>query len=675
MASTLVASVLLASVRGQNPTFELDWESGFPDGSPALSPALEPSFSINIQSNVDGCSNSGNEITECKCGVGGYSPRNCDTYLGISSLHGHEVLTGLDWARKGQGVLKIYADGRERGLNDYVPSGRYASNRAEIGSIGYTYLNGDDVYYTASFYLPSENWDQVSRYSTVITQWKMTSDPHGALRVSNLGDYKLYYRGGEGLWEQGDEGREIATIQPDQWNDVKIYYRKATGSDGIVRVYLNGEQVFQEFGRNMLGVRSSGGGYVKFGMYTEIRDERVIYFDAVGMTSDLASIGFGSEADWVAEHQDKPSVSITVENTNSQEIMLSATAVDPDGIGGPGSVAKVSFYVQGGCLVAEDASYPYSATFNPPTDGLHEFSARVTDQDGNVASSTVVSVRSGNAPPTATITSHSTGDDVAGGSVNLAASTTQGDGAIVDVKFYAIQNGNSDAVLLGTATSSPYSISWTPEGNYGYTIYVVATDTNSKTGESAHIRIAVGTVLSTATLRPTDDASLLEGSPNNNANWGEVEIYTKPTQVWIAGIFKVDASSLAGAADIRSAELRVYVVTVKDGGPWNFAIWSTAGAESWDENSVTWNNAPDPQDRLQTVSISSTGWVEFDVSEYLNARLQAGGDLSSITFWIQGDDNNYERIEINSVRESNLNRPEFVVQHASVAKITRMIDN
>ena len=64
--------------------FALDWESGFPDGSPDLGPsmAMEPSFSLNRDSSVQGCSNSSsaNDIIKCKCGVDGYSPRNCDIY-------------------------------------------------------------------------------------------------------------------------------------------------------------------------------------------------------------------------------------------------------------------------------------------------------------------------------------------------------------------------------------------------------------------------------------------------------------------------------------------------------------------------------------------------------------------------------------------------------------------
>ena len=233
LAVVVVFALLPLAVEGIRSEFSMEWESGFPDGSPGLNPAQEPSFSINEDSNVQGCSDSSsNEILRCKCGViPGYSPRNCDKYYGNSKLHSQSLET-VSWARKGSGVLKFYADGRNQGLNDRTPSGKYSSNRCELGTIPYRYDEGDDVYYTASFYLPSRYWDQKTKYSIVISQWKIVSNPHGALRISNEGDYKIYYAGGSGLWDYSGEGVEIGKAKPDAWNDVKIYYKKSLSSNG-----------------------------------------------------------------------------------------------------------------------------------------------------------------------------------------------------------------------------------------------------------------------------------------------------------------------------------------------------------------------------------------------------------------------------------------------------------
>ena len=70
-------------------------------------------------------------------------------------------------------------------------------------------------------------------------------------------------------------GRTSGQATPDAWNDVKLYYKKSLGSDGQFRVYLNGVKVFERANqKNMIGRRDDGsGGYVKFGMYTEISSE------------------------------------------------------------------------------------------------------------------------------------------------------------------------------------------------------------------------------------------------------------------------------------------------------------------------------------------------------------------------------------------------------------------
>ena len=137
-------------------------------------------------------------------------------------------------------------------------------------------------------------------------------------------------------------------------------------------------------------------------MYGEIRDERVIYFDAVRFSNFLPS-EFLNEAAWVAEHQDRPSVVINAPDDGSRSpsassITLSATAADMDGISGRTGVAKVDFLVQGNCIVATDMTPPYGVEIVPNADGVYNFTARVTDYDGHVAESLGVSVVSGPVP-------------------------------------------------------------------------------------------------------------------------------------------------------------------------------------------------------------------------------------------------------------------------------------
>ena len=257
--------------------FELDWESGFPDGTPHLSPrGVEPSFSFNGDSKVVTCSSSTSDSRRrCKCGENGYSPYRCEVNYGMSDLHYQEMLT-VPWARKGNGVLKFYADGR----NAYGQGSGDSSFRCELGAPQDEFIfgPGDETYVSSSFWLPGDYWDAVTKYSTVITQFKMHSNPHGEVRLSNRGDYELFYRNAHGLWDDkatGDDGAPLGKARRNAWNDIKIYCKHSTGSDGRVRVYLNGEKKFEHYGATLHGLGNSRG-YLKFGMYTEIRcaDER-----------------------------------------------------------------------------------------------------------------------------------------------------------------------------------------------------------------------------------------------------------------------------------------------------------------------------------------------------------------------------------------------------------------
>jgi len=239
--------------------FSLDWESGFPDGTPHLSPrGIEPSFSFNGRSDVKTCSSSTSDSRRrCKCGENGYSPYHCEINFGMSDLHYHEMMS-VPWARKGNGVLKFYADGR----NAYGQGSGDSSFRSELAGVQdeFKFVPGDEVYFSASFWPPSEYWDNVQQYSIVITQFKLDNQPHGELRLSNRGDYKLFYRNARGLWDAKaptDDGAPLGVAEKDAWNDLKIYYKKSLGSDGRLRIYLNGERVFDHDGPTLHSVRAT----------------------------------------------------------------------------------------------------------------------------------------------------------------------------------------------------------------------------------------------------------------------------------------------------------------------------------------------------------------------------------------------------------------------------------
>jgi Bacterial Ig domain len=101
---------------------------------------------------------------------------------------------------------------------------------------------------------------------------------------------------------------------------------------------------------------------------------------------------------------------------------------------------------------------------------------------GSVSTRVVV-----NAVPSVTLTSPPSGTTyLAPASIGVTASASDSDGGVSRVDFYA--NG----VLLGGATSPPYTFRWSavPIGGYGLT--AVATDNTGATTTSAPVSVTVG---------------------------------------------------------------------------------------------------------------------------------------------------------------------------------------
>eukprot|EP00747_Dinoflagellata_sp_TGD_P146822 gnl/TRDRNA2_/TRDRNA2_176735_c1_seq6.p1 gnl/TRDRNA2_/TRDRNA2_176735_c1~~gnl/TRDRNA2_/TRDRNA2_176735_c1_seq6.p1 ORF type:complete len:225 (+),score=20.12 gnl/TRDRNA2_/TRDRNA2_176735_c1_seq6:480-1154(+) len=156
-----------------------------------------------------------------------------------------------------------------------------------------------------SFWL-DDSWDQVGKWSTLIAQWKMSpGHPHAAVRLSNEGDYKLYFKGDK-LWRHTDKldtkhgGRFLGVAKRRSWNDIKIFFKKSRYSDGLAKVWLNGELAFEHKGKTLL---NSGRGYTKFGMYTNIMGKRTIYFDEVSFCHSAdrkECLGGQTVEQWVA---------------------------------------------------------------------------------------------------------------------------------------------------------------------------------------------------------------------------------------------------------------------------------------------------------------------------------------------------------------------------------------
>jgi hypothetical protein len=167
-------------------------------------------------------------------------------------------------------------------------------------------------------------------------------------------------------------------------------------------------------------------------------------------------------------------------------IPLAAQATHSDG-----GELKVDFYA-GNTLIGTDATPPFSLDWTPANAGDYKLTATATDNLGTSTTSATVRIivwpisAPPNAPPFVELSAPTNAASfVFGSTVTLAASGLDEDGIISQVDFYA--NGN----LVGTDSSSPYSIGWIPLNEGDYTLKAVAIDDDGALATSAVKEIKV----------------------------------------------------------------------------------------------------------------------------------------------------------------------------------------
>ncbi|MCH1499753.1 MAG: heparin lyase I family protein, partial [Akkermansiaceae bacterium] len=191
----------------------------------------------------------------------------------------------------------------QEGINILKIAATSDSKRVEWGNRNFNtrVQENQNVYVSQKIYLPSSEWDEVTQYSTIIYQHKQYpgSDPNFEIRLSNLGDYKLYVRSPYshyGLTGQKVTDYPIATLSPDTWHDFKIHLTPSqSNSVGQMAIYLDGEIIFSEQGTNLNDIDTTNDSFLKLGMYTQILDDRHYFVDAVEMATFLPS----TVSDWV----------------------------------------------------------------------------------------------------------------------------------------------------------------------------------------------------------------------------------------------------------------------------------------------------------------------------------------------------------------------------------------
>jgi hypothetical protein len=184
-----------------------------------------------------------------------------------------------------------------------------------------------------------------------------------------------------------------------------------------------------------------------------------------------------------------PSDGANVSGTVTLKANASATA--------PATITSVQFLLDGQALGNPVTSSPYNFdwTIGSTSLGNHTISARATDSNGNVATSTpiTVNVQQGNPPPppdttspTVSITNPTAGQTVSG-TIPVAA-TANDDVAVASVQFLL------DGKALGSPdTTAPYAVNWdtATATSAGHTLSAQATDTSGNVGTATNVAVTV----------------------------------------------------------------------------------------------------------------------------------------------------------------------------------------
>ncbi|QRN98484.1 Ig-like domain repeat protein [Archangium violaceum] len=182
-------------------------------------------------------------------------------------------------------------------------------------------------------------------------------------------------------------------------------------------------------------------------------------------------------------------------------------------------VSKVEFFL-GSTPLSTDTTAPYeSSSLNTRNyaNGTYVLTAKAHDAWGNVGSASVnVTLRNDFAVPTVSITSPTAGSTVTGG-VSILASASD-DLGVTRVEFYV------DGALIGTDTTSPYSVAWDSSTFTGSrSLQARAYDAVGNVGTSAAVTVNVsaGTGGSTAVYDSTLKAPRCY-NPSRNCSSGNL---------------------------------------------------------------------------------------------------------------------------------------------------------
>ena len=119
-------------------------------------------------------------------------------------------------------------------------------------------------------------------------------------------------------------------------------------------------------------------------------------------------------------------------------------------------------------MIGSDTANPYSVTWSSVPAGTYSVMAVARDDDGTTTTSAArsITVNPPNQAPTVTLTAPANGATfTAPATITVSATASDSDGTVTTVEFY------QGTTLIGSDTTSPYSVTWNsvPAGTYSVT--------------------------------------------------------------------------------------------------------------------------------------------------------------------------------------------------------------
>ena len=176
-------------------------------------------------------------------------------------------------------------------------------------------------------------------------------------------------------------------------------------------------------------------------------------------------------------------------------VTLTAAVTDPDS-----TVQKVDFY-RGSTLIGTVTSAPYTYEWTNVAGGTYTLTAKATEADGGVTTSSSVAITVDNLPTV--ILSVNATTLIGPADITLTSSAVDSDGTITQIEFY---NGDT---LLSTDTESPYTYTWAEVPIGTYTLTAKATDDMGgvSTSSSVTVEVKANTGPTVSISAPADNAT------------------------------------------------------------------------------------------------------------------------------------------------------------------------